>query len=80
MRLRRIRSSRIRRLIQTDPLPNLPRDRAMLARGHVHRCETSTSIPLDAIRCSRDTPIWKLEGCSDADPAEHDVAISRQST
>jgi hypothetical protein len=26
-----------------------------------HRCETSASIPLDAIRRSRDTPIWKLE-------------------
>src|ERR1700759_1455499 len=27
-----------------------------------HRCETKASIPLDAIRRSRDTPIWKLEG------------------
>jgi hypothetical protein len=27
-----------------------------------HRCETSASIPLDAIRRPRDTPIWKLEG------------------
>jgi hypothetical protein len=26
-----------------------------------HRCETSASIPLDAIRRPRDTPIWKLE-------------------
>jgi ribosomal protein L40E len=25
------------------------------------RCETSASIPLDAVRRSRDTPIWKLE-------------------
>jgi hypothetical protein len=25
------------------------------------RCETEASIPLDAIRRSRDTPIWKLE-------------------
>jgi hypothetical protein len=27
-----------------------------------HRCEASASIPLDAIRRPRDTPIWKLEG------------------
>src|ERR1700733_12098800 len=27
-----------------------------------HRCETKASIPLDAIRRPRDTPIWKLEG------------------
>ena len=26
-----------------------------------HRCETSASIPLNAIRRPRDTPIWKLE-------------------
>ena len=26
-----------------------------------HRCETQASIPLDAIRRPRDTPIWKLE-------------------
>ena len=26
-----------------------------------HRCETRASIPLDAIRRPRDTPIWKLE-------------------
>jgi hypothetical protein len=26
-----------------------------------HRCDTKTSIPLDAIRCPRTTPIWKLE-------------------
>jgi hypothetical protein len=25
------------------------------------RCETSASIPLDAVRRPRDTPIWKLE-------------------
>jgi hypothetical protein len=25
------------------------------------RCETEASIPLDAIRRPRDTPIWKLE-------------------
>ena len=27
-----------------------------------HRCKTRASIPLDAIRRPRDTPIWKLEG------------------
>jgi hypothetical protein len=26
-----------------------------------HRCETKASIPLDAVRRPRDTPIWKLE-------------------
>ena len=26
-----------------------------------HRCKTRASIPLDAIRRSRNTPIWKLE-------------------
>jgi hypothetical protein len=26
-----------------------------------HRCETQASLPLDAIRRPRDTPIWKLE-------------------
>ena len=26
-----------------------------------HRCETSASIPLDAIRRPRETPLWKLE-------------------
>jgi hypothetical protein len=26
-----------------------------------HGCETEASIPLDAIRRPRDTPIWKLE-------------------
>ena len=26
-----------------------------------HRCETRTSLPLQAIRRPRDTPIWKLE-------------------
>jgi hypothetical protein len=26
------------------------------------RCEASASIPLDAVRRPRDTPIWKLEG------------------
>src|SRR3981189_2066953 len=27
-----------------------------------HRCKTRASIPLDAIRRPRNTPIWKLEG------------------
>jgi hypothetical protein len=26
-----------------------------------HRCETQASIPLDAVRRPRDTPVWKLE-------------------
>jgi hypothetical protein len=26
-----------------------------------HRCETEASIPLDAVRRPRNTPIWKLE-------------------
>ena len=26
-----------------------------------HRCETKASIPLDAIRRPRNTPVWKLE-------------------
>jgi len=26
-----------------------------------HRCKTRASLPFDAIRRSRDTPIWKLE-------------------
>jgi hypothetical protein len=26
-----------------------------------HRCDTEASIPLDAVRRPRDTPIWKLE-------------------
>jgi hypothetical protein len=26
-----------------------------------HRCQTRASLPLDAIRRPRDTPIWKLE-------------------
>ena len=27
-----------------------------------HRCKTRASLPLDAIRRPRDTPLWKLEG------------------
>ena len=26
-----------------------------------HRCETRASLPLEAVRRPRDTPIWKLE-------------------
>ena len=26
-----------------------------------HRCETQASIPLEAVRRPRDTPVWKLE-------------------
>src|ERR1700743_3478287 len=36
-----------------------------------HPCETKGRIPLDAVRRSRDTPIWKLEGsfrCNEALP------------
>jgi hypothetical protein len=29
-----------------------------------HRCKTRASLPLDAIRRPRDTPIWKLEAAS----------------
>ena len=34
------------------------------------RCKTRASIPLDAIRRPRDTPLWKLEAHSNAGPAE----------
>jgi hypothetical protein len=38
-------------------------DRPMRLDGsRIAICETSASIPLDAIRRPRDTPIWKLEG------------------
>jgi hypothetical protein len=46
-----------------------------------NRCKTRVSIPLDAIRRPRDTPIWKLEGsfrCR-SDPAER-VDTSRRCT
>jgi len=42
-------------------------DRAMHPRGlgwlevECNRCKTRASLPLDAIRRPRDTPIWKLE-------------------
>jgi hypothetical protein len=32
-----------------------------LARVECNRCMTRASLPLDAIRRPRDTPIWKLE-------------------
>src|SRR5436189_5515594 len=28
-----------------------------------HRCKTRASLPLDAVRRARDTPIWELEAC-----------------
>jgi hypothetical protein len=31
-----------------------------------NRCETKASIPLDAIRRPRDTPLWKLEASFNA--------------
>jgi hypothetical protein len=31
------------------------------SRSKCHRCKTRASIPLDAIRRPRNTPIWKLE-------------------
>ena len=37
-------------------------DRGHLAGGRVQRCKTRASLPLDAIRRPRDTPLWKLEG------------------
>ena len=51
-----------------------------------HRCETRASLPLDAIRRPRDTPIWKLEAalkcraCADAPvraAGAHDQAHQR---
>jgi hypothetical protein len=35
-----------------------------------HRCKTRASIPLDAIRRPRNTPIWKLEAALNACHAE----------
>jgi hypothetical protein len=37
-----------------------------------HRCETKASIPLEHVRRSRDTPVWKLEGSFGADHAATD--------
>ena len=34
---------------------------AVTARSNAWRCETDASIPLDAARRPRETPIWKLE-------------------
>jgi hypothetical protein len=45
----------------------VPNDRAMpqwrvgWLQVKCHRCSTEASLPLDAIRRPRDTPIWKLE-------------------
>ena len=48
------------------PAQPSPDDRPMphrrLRLDGIAICETSASIPLDAIRRPRDTPIWKLEG------------------
>ena len=47
--------------------PTIPNHSAMLNGGYgwlevkCRRCETRASLPLDAIRRPRDTPIWKLE-------------------
>jgi hypothetical protein len=51
-----------------------------------HRCETEASIPLDAIRRPRDTPIWKLEAalkcrsCRKADyaPPVHTIKLTEK--
>ena len=42
-------------------LPSLPPTIAQCLEVKCHRCGTKASIPLDAIRRPRDTPIWKLE-------------------
>jgi hypothetical protein len=39
-----------------------------------HRCGTEASLPLDAIRRPRDTPIWKLEAGTEM-PVMPDAAI-----
>jgi hypothetical protein len=51
-----------------------------------HRCETRASIPLDAIRRPRDTPIWKLEAAlkcrscrtSRYSPPVHMIKLSKE--
>jgi hypothetical protein len=49
------------------PGATIANGRAMPQRGYswlqvkCHRCETEASIPLEHVRRSRDTPIWKLE-------------------
>lgn len=35
-----------------------------------HRCESWASLPLDAIRRPRDTPIWKLEAALKCRPCK----------
>jgi hypothetical protein len=35
-----------------------------------HRCRTRASIPLDAIRRPRQTPIWKLEAAEKCRPCK----------
>ena len=39
----------------------VPQRRARLARSECNRCKTRASLPLDAIRRPRATPLWKLE-------------------
>jgi hypothetical protein len=47
--------------------PAIPNDRQCLNGGYgwleieCCRCKSRASLPLDAIRRARDTPIWKLE-------------------
>jgi hypothetical protein len=44
-----------------------------------HRCKTRASIPLDAIRRPRDTPIWKLEAalkCRSYAPPVHMIKLT----
>jgi hypothetical protein len=43
-----------------------------------NRCKTRASIPLDAIRRPRDTPIWKLEGSFRCAGPAGPAAISRR--
>jgi hypothetical protein len=45
-------------LADNHAVPQWP---AWLVRGQMPSLDTRASIPLDAIRRSRDTPIWKLE-------------------
>src|SRR5436189_5731513 len=40
----------------------MPEWRVRLGGDECNRCKTRASIPLDAIRRPRATPIWKLEG------------------
>lgn len=36
----------------------MPQRRTRLARSRMQRCKTRASLPLDAIRRPRDTPLW----------------------